>query len=164
VNGREQIYKGWIQTGLLCFAGRVSPHLRLSRRDGLAVHGIITAGVVGLLLYPASLVAIAWSAWIATRGEWPDSLWTWLVLGLTGFNISAVVVAAIVAGLRGLRAAGALHLAPLLLLPVYWAFMSFAAWQALLQFLRDPWRWEKTRHGVARDRRTPAQASNCSWS
>jgi hypothetical protein len=33
--------------------------------------------------------------------------------------------------------------------------MSFAAWQALWQFLRHPSVWEKTAHGVARDRRTP---------
>jgi hypothetical protein len=30
--------------------------------------------------------------------------------------------------------------------------MSFAAWQALWQFYRSPFAWEKTAHGVARDR------------
>jgi hypothetical protein len=34
--------------------------------------------------------------------------------------------------------------------------MSFAAWQAVLQFLKEPSRWEKTAHGLARDRRTPS--------
>jgi len=37
----------------------------------------------------------------------------------------------------------------------YWTLMSLAAWQALAQFLKEPSRWEKTRHGGARDRRTP---------
>jgi hypothetical protein len=40
-------------------------------------------------------------------------------------------------------------------LPVYWALMSLAAWQALFQLWRQPFSWEKTTHGVARDRRTP---------
>jgi hypothetical protein len=32
--------------------------------------------------------------------------------------------------------------------------MSLAAWQALFELMRRPWRWEKkTTHGVAKDRR-----------
>jgi hypothetical protein len=44
------------------------------------------------------------------------------------------------------------------LLPLYWALMSFAAWQALLQLTRGDGSWEKTSHGVARDRRPPEAA------
>ena len=59
----------------------------------------------------------------------------------------------------GLRLLGALRLAPLIpLLPFYWCLMSLAAWQALFQFLKAPSTWEKTTHGVARDRRTPTPA------
>jgi glycosyltransferase XagB len=38
------------------------------------------------------------------------------------------------------------------MLPAYWALMSLAAWQALFQFYTRPAEWEKTTHGVARDR------------
>jgi hypothetical protein len=31
--------------------------------------------------------------------------------------------------------------------------MSLAAWHALVQFFRNPSHWEKTTHGVARQRR-----------
>lgn len=155
---RRRWVKGWIQTSLLGLASQASPSLRLSRRKGLAVHAFITAGVVGLLLYPASMLAIAWSAFTLMRGEWPEGLLSWLILWLTAFNIGAILLAAFVSSFRGLRARGALHLAPLIpLLPVYWGFMSYAAWGALFQFLKDPCRWEKTTHGVAR-RRTPAYA------
>jgi hypothetical protein len=69
-------------------------------------------------------------------------------------NLFAVLAAAVISAARGLHASGALHLAGhILLLPVYWALMSFAAWQALVQFFRRPSEWEKTKHGVARDRR-----------
>jgi len=57
---------------------------------------------------------------------------------------------------RGLAAIGALRLSwHIPLLPAYWALMSLAAWQAFIQYHRSPSEWEKTRHGVARDRRTP---------
>ncbi|MDA0323171.1 MAG: glycosyltransferase [Verrucomicrobia bacterium] len=35
-----------------------------------------------------------------------------------------------------------------LLAPIYWIFMSYSAWRALLQFFSDPFRWEKTQHGL----------------
>jgi len=38
-------------------------------------------------------------------------------------------------------------------LPVYWLLLSLAAWRALFQLLRDPYRWEKTEHGLARTSR-----------
>ena len=40
--------------------------------------------------------------------------------------------------------------------PVHWALLSVAAWRALFQLLADPYRWEKTEHGLARtSRRSP---------
>ena len=41
----------------------------------------------------------------------------------------------------------------LLLMPLYWLLLSMAAWRALHQLLRDPYRWEKTEHGLARNSR-----------
>ncbi len=36
-----------------------------------------------------------------------------------------------------------------LLMPPYWFFMSIAAWRALGQLITNPFKWEKTRHGMA---------------
>ena len=44
----------------------------------------------------------------------------------------------------------------LLLMPLYWLLLSLAAWRALFQLLRDPYRWEKTEHGLARTSRLPS--------
>ena len=41
----------------------------------------------------------------------------------------------------------------LLLMPIYWLLLSLAAWRALFQLVRDPYRWEKTEHGLARTSR-----------
>jgi hypothetical protein len=34
-------------------------------------------------------------------------------------------------------------------LPAYWILISLAAWRAAWQFLIDPFKWEKTDHGLA---------------
>ncbi|MFT3808313.1 MAG: glycosyltransferase [Micropepsaceae bacterium] len=38
------------------------------------------------------------------------------------------------------------------LAPVYWAMISTAAWRAVWVFIRDPFYWEKTPHGLSRER------------
>jgi hypothetical protein len=41
----------------------------------------------------------------------------------------------------------------LLLIPLYWLLLPIAAWRALFQLMRSPYRWEKTEHGLARTSR-----------
>ena len=67
---------------------------------------------------------------------------------LSGYLISATL------GLIGLARRGLLRCAwALLLMPLYWMLLSLAAWRALFQFIFDPYRWEKTEHGLARTSR-----------
>ena len=67
---------------------------------------------------------------------------------MAGYLISAAL------GLIGLARRRLLGCAwVLLLMPVYWLLLSLAAWRALFQLLRDPYRWEKTEHGLARTSR-----------
>ncbi len=153
---RRRWIKGWMQTVALCLGRGISPGLKLPLRQQLAVHGILTAGVLGLLLYPASLWVIA--VWIkaAIEGSWPTGTLAWALLVLNLGNLVAVLAAAAISATRGLAAARVLRLVwHIPLLPLYWALMSLAAWQALFQFFRKPSVWEKTAHGVARGRRTP---------
>lgn len=35
-----------------------------------------------------------------------------------------------------------------LLVPPYWFMMSYSGWRAFFQFFADPFRWEKTKHGL----------------
>ena len=151
---RRRWIKGWMQTCAHCLHREAPRALRLPLWQQLAVHGILTAGVLGLLLYPLSLAAIVWIVVAAWQGDWPSSADMWAVLALGLGNLAAVLTAAAVSAVRGLRATGALHLAWYIpFLPLYWALMSLAAWQALIQLFRAPSHWEKTAHGIARDRR-----------
>jgi hypothetical protein len=45
----------------------------------------------------------------------------------------------------------------LALTPLYWICLSIAAWRALYQLLTEPYRWEKTEHGLARSSRLAQQ-------
>jgi hypothetical protein len=67
---------------------------------------------------------------------------------LSGYAVSAVLA---FVGLlrRGLIAYGWV----LMLVPIYWLLLSLAAWRALFQLLLNPYRWEKTEHGLARTSR-----------
>jgi hypothetical protein len=70
---------------------------------------------------------------------------------MSGYLISAAL------GLIGLARRRILGCAwVLLLMPVYWLLLSLAAWRALFQLFRDPYRWEKTEHGLARTSRLRA--------
>ena len=40
-----------------------------------------------------------------------------------------------------------------LLVPIYWALMSIAAWKGALQLLTKPFYWEKTQHGISKSDR-----------
>jgi hypothetical protein len=153
---RRRWIKGWMQTVALSFGSGVPSHLRLSLRQRLAMHGVLSGGVLGLLLYPVSFWLVAEAAHAALSGDLPTDVPTQALLAINLGNLSVVLLAAAVSALRGLAAARLLKLVWCIpLLPFYWALMSFAAWQALFQFFRNPSAWEKTTHGVARKRRAP---------
>lgn len=65
-----------------------------------------------------------------------------------GYGSTAVFISA---GMRRRRLSGVWRVLPLV--PVYWLILSLAAWRALWQLVRDPYRWEKTSHGHARTTR-----------
>ena len=152
---RRRWIKGWMQTALLATPGRLPPGLRLPLWQSLAVHGILTGGVLGLLLYPASIVSVAYTAQAIAEGRFAPGPLGWILVGLNGFNLVAILSGSAIAAIRGLRLTGMVRRAWLIpLLPFYWGLMSVAAWQALGDLVRSPSRWEKTTHGIAQDRRS----------
>ena len=73
---------------------------------------------------------------------------------LSGFAV--MTVPALVA----LRRRRLWRLAPLVpLLPLYYVLVSVAAWRAVWELARDPFRWNKTEHGAARTSRSEALAT-----
>ncbi|MGQ7793244.1 glycosyltransferase [Faunimonas sp. B44] len=150
---RRRRIKGWIQTAVVAMAEGTPKARRLSFRDALAVHAVVTGAILGLLFFPLSFLAAAnASYWLLVM---EDSLGpvAWMLLGISLWNGFALAAGSAVGAARGLKRAGASGLVRLIpTLPAYWMLMSFAAWQALWQYLTKPFTWEKTQHGVSTSR------------
>ena len=104
---RRRWIKGWMQTvALLPRAGHLARSRGCRLRQRLAVHGVLSAGVLGLLLYPASLLVIAdGDPYRRSRGSWPsDPLIRSPARAECRAIFLRVLLAAVVASLRGLAA------------------------------------------------------------
>jgi cellulose synthase/poly-beta-1,6-N-acetylglucosamine synthase-like glycosyltransferase len=147
---RTRWFKGWMQTWLV----HMRSPLRLARELGLPGFIVFQLVVGGTVL--AALVHALFAAQlvfdIATAPSDDEAarllLGVYAAMLVSGYAVSAVLA---FVGLlrRGLLDCGWV----LLLMPVYWLLLSLAAWRALFQLLLNPYRWEKTEHGLARTSR-----------
>ena len=157
---RRRWLKGWMQTVLVTLDRRDRSFRHFTWCGALLVHGLLTGGIVSLMAYP---LMFAWPLVVfAMPGLWRglDTPAFHALIALSLINVGGFVVAALVSALRGLSAIGNLRLALLLpTLPVYYLLMSFATWQALGQLFRAPSKWEKTAHGISKNRRTPGASA-----
>jgi cellulose synthase/poly-beta-1,6-N-acetylglucosamine synthase-like glycosyltransferase len=149
---RTRWFKGWMQTWLV--------HMRAPRklmRDlgprGFVVFQLLAGGsVLSALVHPLFLAKLSWdvaSAHTSAAEALVGSPYAGLLL--SGYLASTMLALFGLARRRLLKCAWAL-----LLMPIYWLLLSIAAWRALDQLVRDPYRWEKTEHGLARNSRLMA--------
>ncbi|HOJ40208.1 MAG TPA: glycosyltransferase, partial [bacterium] len=148
---RSRWVKGYLQTYLV--------HLRhpgkLLRELGWlnTLHFHFT---VGGLLFCLLLNPVYWSLtvfWLATRSQWLCSFFPPAVFFLSGFclfvgNFVFVYTSALAVFRRGQDRL----VFPALFIPVYWLLMSLASWKGFWQFFFRPFHWEKTTHGLSRER------------
>ena len=80
---------------------------------------------------------------------------SWLAPADVALLAAGWLCAMAAAAVASRRAARALALSDLLLMPLYWPLHSLAAVHALVQLIRSPHHWDKTRH-AARTGQPPA--------
>lgn len=137
---RVRWQKGWLQTALV----HTRHPLRLWRELGtmktVAVCIMFASMLLSALVNPIYLAALAWSLY--APGVSDAGLWWWLGVGvfLSGYAVS-LAVAAIAARRSGYANAGGVWS-----IPLYWLLISFAAYGALVEYWRWPFRWNKTPH------------------
>jgi cellulose synthase/poly-beta-1,6-N-acetylglucosamine synthase-like glycosyltransferase len=156
---RTRWFKGWAQT----WAVHMRTPVRLLRELGLGgfltFQLVIGGSIFAALVHPIFLVVMAYT--IATRRWLSVESGAQIALAiLYAATLSAGYLTSIVLGFRALVRRGARSAAPALaLVPIHWLLLSLAAWRALWQLVRDPYRWEKTEHGLARSSRRAKKMS-----
>ncbi|HEY0440922.1 MAG TPA: glycosyltransferase [Xanthobacteraceae bacterium] len=154
---RTRWFKGWMLTWCVHMRqpGRLLDELGAA---GFASFQLLLIGTVFAgLVQPFALLAAAWT--IANAAVLPGdatplaAIIGWFHLGTWIAGYAASIVLAFV----GLRRRRLLRIASALLwMPAHWALLSVAAWRALWQLIVDPYRWDKTEHGLARTSRLAA--------
>ncbi|WP_088342624.1 MULTISPECIES: glycosyltransferase [Rhodomicrobium] len=151
IRQRTRWLKGWMQT----YGVHMRQPARLYRELGpagfLAFQGHFAGIIIAALVYPLSFVLIVHDAaagMIFAPAETAFGHQLWMI---AVFNLVAGYAASLALGLFVLKGRSVRRLAPqLVFIPVYWLFISAAAYRAVYQLITAPHYWEKTEHGVTR--------------
>ena len=144
---RTRWLKGWMQTTLV----HTRRPWRLMRELGdvrfLSLQALLGGVILASLVHPWFYVVVAVEAWHGHLLSFPESILAQSIWGLSLLNLlvgyGVAMLLGVIAALRRGHLALAIHVG---LLPLYWLAVSYAAYRALFQLLRDPFRWEKTPH------------------
>jgi glycosyltransferase XagB len=129
--------------------------LRLLRELGLrkflALQLLVGGTLLSALVHPFFMGLVIHDAATAELFAAGETVEHSVRKALALFVLGVGYLGAIALGFVGLRRRGMLRIGWLLgTIPLYWLFMSAAAWRALWQLVRAPYHWEKTPHGLAR--------------
>jgi glycosyltransferase XagB len=149
---RRRWCKGWYQTLIVLWR---KPR-RLARELGVARYAAITlllgANILGSLAAPLCGLCLALDAALGAAAL-PVNGWQDGLAGICAMVTVAGVPAQLWPTLEGMRRRRLLRLWPaLFLLPLYWLLICAAAWTAVGDLVRQPFHWQRTEHGLARQR------------
>ncbi|MEA2818634.1 MAG: hypothetical protein QOJ86_638 [Bradyrhizobium sp.] len=155
---RSRWMKGWMQT----WGVHMREPRRLWRQAGprgfLTLNIIVGGNVLTALAYPVLVIELAAYLLANITGGGSGLFFTGSLAPLHVATITAGFASTVLIGLMGLSRRGRLRSGWVLALtPVYWGCLTIAAWRALWELWRDPYRWEKTEHGLTQSR-PPAAA------
>jgi glycosyltransferase XagB len=150
---RSRWMKGWMKT----WGVHMREPRRLWREAGprgfLTLNIIVGGNVLTALAYPILVIELAAYLLTNVTGGASGLFFTGSLAPLHIATITAGFASTVLIGLMGLARRGRLRSGWVLALtPFYWACLSIAAWRALWQLWRDPYRWEKTEHGLTGSR------------
>ena len=137
---------------------------RLIRQSGLSgfftLNLLVGGNVLTALAYPVLIGVCFLEIGLNVTGSTALGMFSGPFAELHSTTIAAGYLSTVMVSLIGLARRGLLrHAWVLLLTPIYWAYLSLAAWRALSQLIRDPYHWEKTEHGLARHSRLAARSA-----
>jgi cellulose synthase/poly-beta-1,6-N-acetylglucosamine synthase-like glycosyltransferase len=154
---RSRWMKGWMQTWGVHMREPVQLWRQAGPRGFLTLNIIVGGNVLTALAYPVLVGELL--ICLITKGNAgaPGWFFSGSLAPLHIATITAGFVSTVLLGLMGLARRGRLRSGWVLAAaPFYWGGLSIAAWRALWQLWRDPYRWEKTEHGLTQSRPSTA--------
>jgi glycosyltransferase XagB len=153
---RTRWLKGWLQT----YAVYMRQPRRLARELGfrgfIAFQGHFAGVIIASLVHPWSYILIIHDQLTGILLLEPETLIGRHLWMLALFNLVAGFAASLALGFFVLQRRGVRRLIPqLIFIPLYWLMISAACYRAVCQLITAPHYWEKTEHGVSKQRRQP---------
>ncbi len=151
IKQRTRWLKGWMQT----FGVHMRAPAATLRETGLAgflsFHAYFAGIIVSALAHPLSYLVLAYDAWCGTLFQPGAALSSDVLLAIAVANFAGGYAVNILLGVMSLRGTKHRGLWPhAIFIPVYWLYVSAAAYRAVWQLVYAPFYWEKTEHGVSR--------------
>lgn len=155
---RSRWMKGWMQTWSVHMRSPLQLWRDAGARGFFTLNILVGGNVLAALAHPILLGEFGFRLAMSAFDGGHASFLAKPFAGLYVATIAAGYLSTVVIGTIGLARRRLLHHAWILALtPMYWICLSAAAWRALYQLLREPYRWEKTEHGLARSSRLAEQ-------
>jgi cellulose synthase/poly-beta-1,6-N-acetylglucosamine synthase-like glycosyltransferase len=152
VRQRRRWFKGWIQTLLVHFANPRAAVEGMGPMRACAAGLYVGGTLAGAMLGPLFALLVFHDA-VYGRLLHPETLFEWFASTCWCFVAITGFFAAFWPPVLGVRRRALLQIATSLPLMIpYWVLSTVAAWWALVDFIRNPFHWLKTEHGVARRR------------
>jgi cellulose synthase/poly-beta-1,6-N-acetylglucosamine synthase-like glycosyltransferase len=153
LNQRKRWVKGWMQTTVSHGHAPLATLAALGPVTSAAMAALSLGQVLSILLGPA--LGLAGLLWILQAEAWVGHGTGGLILQAMAIVVLTVgLLVQFVAPVLGLLRRKHHDLLPyVLLLPLYSMLISVAGWLAVVEYLRAPFRWNKTPHGLARTSR-----------
>jgi cellulose synthase/poly-beta-1,6-N-acetylglucosamine synthase-like glycosyltransferase len=155
---RSRWMKGWIQTWGVHMREPRQLWRQAGPRGFFTLNIVVGGNVLTALAYPILVFEFAAYLLPLGAGVMPGWFFTGSLAPLHIATVAAGFLSTVAIGLMGLARRDRLRTGWVLALtPFYWGCLSIAAWRGLWQLWRDPYRWEKTEHGL-----TPSRPSTAS--
>jgi cellulose synthase/poly-beta-1,6-N-acetylglucosamine synthase-like glycosyltransferase len=151
IGQRTRWMKGWLQTWLVHMRHPVRLWREMGAKGFFALQILIGASLLSALVHPFFMLLVATDAWTGELFAAGDTLEHSVRKALALVVLCVGYLGTVALGFAGLRRRKMMSMSWVLFtVPAYWMFLSWAAWRALWQLLRAPYKWEKTEHGLAR--------------
>ncbi len=117
----------------------------------LSFHAYFAGIIVSSLAHPLFYAVLAYDSYRGTLFAPGETLQDNILLTLAIANFIGGYAANLALGAMSLRGPAHKGLWPhVIFIPVYWLYVSAAAYRAVWQLFHAPFYWEKTAHGVSR--------------